>query len=171
MKREWGLIVAALASALVSACVNDHGGGSDVVSRVMQAQPSQEDLQAQVVTRGIALALRDPKLRMGLREAFRASPFTEHKLVLQEFARTAVGNTLLNAAASALDLTPSEFLSSIDAFPPLDFYVASQEHRRNWKGNGALLVGAAMGASRAEISAFGPGGNAVRVTQSNWRCS
>ncbi len=73
-------------------------------------------------------------------QAFRASPWVEHKLVLQEFITTTAGRELVAAAAAARGVTPAEFTRQINALPLLDFYVSSRLDRLSWRGEGTVGV-------------------------------
>lgn len=107
-------------------------------SRVIAAGADSE--AEQQVARALALALREPRLRASVRDAMRASPFTEHKLVLHEYAATESGQALVAAGAAALRIDVSALHGMIAALPPLDFYAPFREHRRQWTGSANLAV-------------------------------
>jgi hypothetical protein len=99
---------------------------------------------AQVLARGIALALRDPDMRALVRDAMRESPYVRHKLVLQDFVNTNRGFRLLAAVATQLHQSPEDLGQQIQLMPALDFYVPVQRHRRTWLATDDILVGAAF---------------------------
>lgn len=72
----------------------------------------------------------------------RASPLTEHKLVLQEFITTPAGELVLRASASQSGISADELRSMISSLPPLDFYMPGRTHRRAWRGE--VQVGVAI---------------------------
>ena len=61
------------------------------------ASSIQQD--ADTLARLFALAMQDPSVRVGVRDALRASPFVEHKVSLQDLLATAAGRALIAGAA------------------------------------------------------------------------
>ncbi len=108
-----------------------------------------------------AKALKNPERRSDLLQAFRASPYNEHKLVLQEFIATPAGQELVADAAKAARLTPTVLTALIAELPSLDMYVPSRAHRETWKGDEKLLVSLKLERNRAVLSGFDPQGNAA----------
>ena len=92
------------------------------------------------VATAIARALAQSQLRSRLLQAFRASPWVEHKLVLQEFISTSTGQALLTAGAEAIGSSPSDLAAKIQSLPPLDFYVLGDANRRTWEGGPQIAV-------------------------------
>jgi hypothetical protein len=72
------------------------------------AEPGQE------VASGIAQAMASPAIRRSVLQAFRASPWVEHKLVLQQFITTPAGRELVAAAATARGATAAELSMPIE---------------------------------------------------------
>jgi hypothetical protein len=64
-------------------------------------------------------------------DAFRASPWVEHKLRLDEILG-GTDNALRRAAAAAAELSERDFLRAVDLLPPMDIYVADRDQRRSW---------------------------------------
>jgi hypothetical protein len=118
------------------------------------------------ITRGVALGLQDPALRRALKDEFRASRVTEHKLELQPFLATPVGGRLLTASASAVGLTPATFAAMTARVPTLDFYVPRRQDRRTWNGAGQVVVlgTAADGDDVSAISGYRTTGAAITFT-------
>lgn len=74
----------------------------------------------------------------------RASPVTEHKLVLQEFVKTPGGRRLVEASAKASGVEVSTIEQLIARLPDMDFYAPFQEHRLTWKATADVFVAATM---------------------------
>jgi hypothetical protein len=108
-------------------------GSGGVASR--SANSSADDIAL-----AIARALAQPQLRARLLQEFRASPWVEHKLVLQEFVGTPTGQALVLAAAEALGESPSDLAARIASLPSLDFYVLGDANRRTWRGGAEIAV-------------------------------
>ncbi|MDP1859421.1 MAG: hypothetical protein Q8K82_12150 [Gemmatimonadaceae bacterium] len=70
----------------------------------------------------------------------RASPYNEHKLVLQEFFLTAGGKLLLQRASDATGETTERIMALAKQLPQLDFYVVSAEDRVSWTGTPNVTV-------------------------------
>jgi hypothetical protein len=88
--------------------------------------------------------MKEPELRAAVRDAMRASPVTEHKLVFQEFALTNTGRRLLTEGATRMGLSIDAIDELIAQLPLLDFYVPSEAQRRNWTaGDEKIRVGVA----------------------------
>lgn len=121
-----------------------------------------------LVARGIALAMREKAVRHSVRDAMRASLVTEHKLVLQEFIKTPDGETLVAAAAAAAGASVVLFKETISNLPLMDFYVPSAGHRKAWRGDGLVFVGAATGSQRSEVAATRSDGMRRRLTKGDW---
>lgn len=110
------------------------------------------------VAHAFSRALANPARRSDLLEALRASPYNEHKLVLQEFVATPAGQTLVAEAASVAKLTPAELATMIAELPTLDLYVPSRAQRETWRGDEKIIVAIEMGGSRARLSGFDTNG-------------
>lgn len=97
--------------------------------------------QLRVVSRAVAIAMQDREVRASVRDGLRDSPWSQHKVVLQDFLASAKGADLLAAAARAAGQTPAAFISgSLASLPPLDFYVPSRNVRRTWQGTPNVIV-------------------------------
>lgn len=107
--------------------------GSTLSSNLAE-QPGEE------IASGIAQALANPTIRLSVLQAFRASPWVEHKLVLQQFITTAAGQELVAAVATTRGITAAQFTGKIHALPPLDFYVPSRTERLSWSGENTVGV-------------------------------
>ncbi len=92
------------------------------------------------VTRAIAVAIEDRAVRHAVRDGLRDSPWSQHKVVLQDFLASAEGQIVLQGAARAAGLSEAEFSARVAALPPLDFYVPSRDTRRTWQGTPNVTV-------------------------------
>lgn len=122
--------------------------------------PPPSTAEAALISRGFALALADSGQRATLRDAFRGSPLTEHKLILQDFIATAPGKSLVRAAASEVGVSEAEFTAEIARLPRMDFYVPGREDRMAWQGDDRVAVFAAVERG-GPIGGYTPGGTAV----------
>jgi hypothetical protein len=167
MTRGWGALAVVALTGVVS-CKPDVFEPRSGATIAPDAGLTSDAVTADLVSKAIAAGLRDPSQRHALREAFRASPLTEHKVVLQDFIQTPTGQSLLRSASEASGIAIQNLSAAIASLPPIDFYVSSRKHRREWDGNSAVVVGAAMGAWRAEVNGYSQAGNPWLVTQQNW---
>jgi hypothetical protein len=117
----------------------------------------------QQLARALALAMRDPGVRGLLRDAWRDSRFSEHKLVLHELAATREGQRLVAAAAASAGVDPSVVQGWILALPPLDFYVPVREHRRGWRGGRDVVVGLNLEVDDPRLTAYASDGSIVSL--------
>jgi hypothetical protein len=141
LRRGTGAIVV----ALLVACSGDPVGVKPVPSSSPQRTAERTDESgARTLARALALAMKKPELRAAVRDAMRASPVTEHKLVLQEFALTMTGKQLLTEGGARMGLSVDAIDNIIAELPLLDFYVPSEAQRRSWTaGPGGVRVGVA----------------------------
>ena len=114
--------------------------GCTQTDRVVEPSHSSFVLSVEQLARAFALGMAQPEARVAVRDAMRASPYTEHKLSLRGFASSRAGQRLIDAAARASGLPVEDLHSSINALPDLDFYVPIQEQRRNWLGTPDYVV-------------------------------
>lgn len=109
---------------------------------------------AEPMARAIALALGEREVRRNLRDALRDSAHHEHKLVLQDFVRTAAGRQWAAAVARAGEQSPGQLRARLRALPALDLYFPFREHRTTWKATSELLVAAVFVEDQPEIVAY-----------------
>src|SRR5438093_10659956 len=109
MRIARGSMLVPLASLCLAACSDVPSTllGSSVPDAARQTPTLTIEQATQNVARGIALALSDREMRLAVRDAMRASPYVEHKLVLQEFLATGSGSKLLVATAARMGMTAS----------------------------------------------------------------
>lgn len=102
--------------------------------------------------RDVAAALAVPEVRASVRDAMRASPWDEHKVVLQEFVATSAGAPLLSWIARGRRSSLDALRAEIRAMPPMDFYMPAREHRRTWQGEAGARVVATLDVHGALIA-------------------
>lgn len=94
-----------------------------------------------------------------MRDAWRASLLTGHKLILQEYVTTSAGQPLLAALAKRLRKPPGDVIAAMATLPRLDFFVPFREHRLSWRGSDDFLVVATARTSGvAKLPGFTSGG-------------
>jgi hypothetical protein len=91
------------------------------------------------VARAIAMAMADQHVRTTIRDHMRASPMSEHKLQLQEYLSSPLGETLL-AAVERSGLSRATFLSRLNSLPEIQFYVPARQQRLTWTGTADVVV-------------------------------
>jgi hypothetical protein len=110
---------------------------------------------------GLAKAMETPELRMGIRDAMRASPNTEHKLVLGELLRTPLGARVIQSVASALGSDEQAIRTALSRLAPMQFYVPAKSQRLAWSGGQDIAVAMNLSASRRYLSAIAPNGRRI----------
>lgn len=152
-RRELAAIVAALVAAVAcdgaTAPVAPHAADDARLTVAAMNNPLSPD---QVIARGLALALGDRAVREAVRDAMRASPLTEHKLVLQDFVGTDPGALVVRAVAARLGVGVDSVGAIIAALPALDFYVPGRDQRRSWRATPDVLVAAVLGPDRSVVT-------------------
>jgi len=140
---------------LASACA-DRGG--PVLAPNAQSAGSQVD----VVARAFALGMAVPEVRAAIRDAMRASPLTEHKLSLQQFAASPAGAQLLRAAASATGMGLDGLRVTVAELPELDFYLPVRQHRLTWRATDDYIVAVNLN-GRGVTGGYGRDGRLVAL--------
>jgi hypothetical protein len=113
------------------------------------------------VARVIAEAMSDPAVRSSVLGAMRASPLSEHKLVLQEYLAGPEGE-LLVAGIGRAGLNQADLVTTVRELPRMQFYVPARAQRLTWRGTPDVLVGATLTATSV-VQAFSPSGVPVRL--------
>jgi hypothetical protein len=120
----------------------------------------------------MAVALGDRTTRLQLRDALRASPITEHKLVLATFVETDAGRAFVAGIAHANSRRNGEVESLIRSLPPMELVVPLREHRLTWTGEAnEMRVAAVMARGATSIMAYGVDGSAHALTSRTERLS
>ena len=125
---------------------------------------STVELNANELARGIALALAAPELRTEVRDAMRASLWTDHKLSFGDFTNTPAGARLLEAIAHARGISMDALRREIASLPALDFYMPVRAHRRAWTGDENLVVVAAW-EGVGDAAGYKPSGRTISVSR------
>src|SRR5206468_1459249 len=95
--------------------------------------PLPPDLQTHVqeigprAARAIALAMAEAPVRVQLLADFRDSPFSEHKVVLQDYLRSPSGTKLLGAMERA-GIDSKSLSTALQGTGPIQFYVPVTSH-------------------------------------------
>jgi hypothetical protein len=152
----------AVAFAFLEGCAADSTGPQHVsLNSAASYQQNGSESGAELVARAIALGMKAPAVRLAVRDALRASPLTEHKLVLQDFVTTPTGRALLTEAATRMRIAVDSLDRIIGQLPALDFYVPSDAQRRTWRGEGTgVRVAFAQRERGPSFSAYDVDGNA-----------
>ena len=150
---------------LIAGCSSDVTGTRAPSDLSLHRGATAPEVSADLVARGFAAAMRDPAIRLAVRDAMRASPLTEHKLLLHEFVKTPTGVALVAAGADKLRISPDEFADALSQLPAMDFYVPSQTGRRTWKGGSSVRVGYLLDKRGERARAFDHSGAPTRLVQ------
>ncbi len=152
---RWMAASVAALSVLAGACADAPTTPVDNPAAVGASAPNA----LPQLSAAMAKALADPSLRSALHEAMKASQFSEHKLVLQEFAGTPAGARVIRAMAAAGKVDESVVRGWMQQLPPMDLYVPFVEHRRAWTGTSDLVVAANMDVDDTRFTGFAPDGS------------
>ncbi len=95
------------------------------------------------LARRVALSLRDPSTRAGLRAAMGTSPVKEGKLHLQTYL-TGGGEGLLSGMTPADAVRGAELSALLARLGGLEVYFPIAEHRARWSGGTDLIVASQM---------------------------
>jgi hypothetical protein len=96
------------------------------------------------VARAIAMAMEEDGVRIAIRNHMRASPVSEHKLVLQDYVAGPLGEPLLEAIDRA-GIGRVEFRRRLATLPSIQFYVPVRQQRLTWTGTPDVIVSANLG--------------------------
>ena len=159
-----------LALVLATSHCSD-GASTSSTAPTTEARMSASEANAaslQAVSRGIALALQDSASRVSVFAAWRASPYTDHKLVLQVFCATSAGHMLLASLATHLGISEASAGEVLQRLAPLDFYLPFREHRVSWRGGRDVVVAATTERRRSPtLAGFGTDGGPVLLRRSD----
>lgn len=143
---RWSIVVYTMMMSLVVAC-SDAGS----IANPLDAEPTATNLGrsaiaspaqpiANQLAKATALAMRDPELRLQIRDAMRDSRFHEHKLHLRSFLEGSDGELLLRGIADALQLPAAAVQQRLDRLPDMEFYLPNKQHRLEWTGGAEYYV-------------------------------
>jgi len=114
----------------------------------------------EALARGVAAALANGPARADLRKAMRASRWSEHKLVLQDYVRAPEGARFVSVLSDALHMPKTDLVELVDQLPLLDFYLPFRKNRLAWRGTPDMLVAAVFDKYAPTIQAYDAGGAA-----------
>ena len=106
-------------------------------------------------------ALRHPAARAELHRALRQSPYTLHKVSVQQLLRANHGRKLLAGVAAAMQISPTAALAHFDALPALEMSLPSRQDRLLWKVGDELAVFASIDRARRPEHGISTTGQAV----------
>lgn len=107
----------------------------------------------------VVSALDNPEVRESVHAAMDASPYLEHKLVLQEFLETPEGSELQGSLSNVLG-GESMLTDLLAEFPNLDFYLPFDHHRETWEhANNNLWAVCEIDPDAKEVTAYHPDGS------------
>ncbi len=114
------------------------------------------------LTRGLALALRDDRLRNELYRDIQASTYPEHKLHLRSYL--AEHAALFETVARKSERSAAGVLAALDSTVDIEIYLPVKEHYSRWKGGRELIV-ASLLEDDDEPVAFDIEGRPVKVNK------
>ena len=129
--------------------------------------PAVSDISPQVgalAAHAIAAAMAETQIRTRVLIDMRNSPYSEHKLVLQDYLRSGGGRELL-AAMGRAGIDADGLAATLDRTPPIQFYVPIASQRASWRGTPDVLVVPNLTRAVADTG-FMPGGAAERIRPS-----
>jgi hypothetical protein len=92
-----------------------------------------------LAARAIALAMAETPIRMQVLMDLRDSPYSEHKVVLQNYLRTPGGLQLL-AAIDRAGIGADALAKDLQQAPQIQFYVPGTAQRASWRATPDILV-------------------------------
>ena len=150
----------------LAACVDALTGAIEAPKGASRSLAIATPSEAQTIAQGLALALRDPSIRGKVHGAMRGSSFNEHKLVLQDFAKSRPGEDVLTAVGAALGGKSLSWVrSEVASLPALDFYLPFTTHRQSWKPQDDVYVATTFDKRAPSITAYGSNGHALELRQ------
>lgn len=99
-----------------------------------------QDGQIELVSRGVALALREPALRRRLLEDLRGSPFREHRVHLRSYLAGERGRAIAAAAAAGVGISTDSLIAVARRLPQLQISVPVSYDRVTWAGSDSAVV-------------------------------
>lgn len=145
----------------VALCMGAMLAGCDTPAPV-SAEGAAPSAGLSAVTYAFARAMEQAEVRGAVRDAMRASPVSEHKLVLQDYVQTQSGRYVLEQAARAAGTTPQALLAEIGKLPAMDFYVGTREQRLSWQGSASVAVVGTLQDDAPVMAGFDARGRAVQ---------
>lgn len=128
------------------------------------ATESQARERLALITRLVALTLRESTVRAYVLAQLHASPFREHKLHFGPF-RLRAGNPFLARIAALRGVSESAVGALLDSLVDLEFYMPVKDHWARWTGGPDLIVATALKDHEIPV-AYDLDGNPVPLSSS-----
>lgn len=120
-----------------------------------------------LAARAIALAMAEPAVRSQILGDMRDSPFSEHKLVLQEYLVSTGGKRVLDAMQRA-GVDVENLRSAVEGIGRIQFYAVNTDQRASWRGTADIMVVPQFNQELPTIG-YGPSATTVRIDLSTGR--
>jgi hypothetical protein len=147
-----------LAAAAAAAC-----NGADAPTGTAPRQPAGASSMDRFAF-GVAVAMNDAGVRADVRDAMRASPLVQHRLVLRDFLASHAADRLVGGVGAALHLNAAGVRSLAAGLGDLDFYVPMREDRQSWTATGNVVVAGVLQYPRdGRMTGFTPAGAQATV--------
>jgi hypothetical protein len=127
-------------------------------SETITGAPFRRAAAADTVAMAIAVAMADPEIRSGVRDALRASPYTAHRIRLREFLETPVGRRVSELATARSGPSSPTLTRLLAELPEMALVVPRTADRRSWTVGTDFVVAATTDNNRRPSVAFGVGG-------------
>lgn len=113
------------------------------------------------LARATAAALRLPEHATFLRDQLRASPYTRHRVSLQDLLRSSSAAGFTGEIARQMKVTPEALLVELRSAPALNIWMPSKAQRTSWKGTPDAVVTATFGENSTGKRAFASAGEGL----------
>lgn len=130
-----------LASTVVAGCSDEVPGAGITAVPAPNIVSTTSATELDRLGSALASGLARPAVRAGLRNALRASPYTDHRLDLSAYLATRAGRDLLHAAAAESRVPLGTLEEWVRSLPASDIYVPFREHRMRWRGGPDVRLG------------------------------
>src|SRR5205809_555405 len=124
----------AILSAIISTACD-----RNTTTALEPVEPSAAPTIGPLAARAIALAMAQTPIRAQVLIDLRDSPYSEHKVVLQDYLRTSGGQRLLGAMDRA-GIDTASLHRTLQDTPRIQFYVPVAAQRASWRGTPDVLV-------------------------------
>lgn len=124
------------------------------------------DLLETIQTTGRALAVvinQDPDARRAIRDILRDSPWSAHRVTLEELIKAEGGEIIANSIARVLGESTRVFQRRVESLPPLDFLMPNSVHRKSWSGTPGVALVASLGPDSEHHAIYGFEGDPVTL--------
>ena len=149
------MVAAAVVLVLTASC-------SDPTTRPIANPPTPDVSEVgTLAARALAGALAEPEIRQQILGDMRDSPFSEHKLVLQDYFATPGGARVL-AAIERAGIDADKLRSSLQDAHRIQFYLPSTAQRSAWRGTPDVMVAPNLTREPPTVG-FTPTGEAVTI--------